>query len=259
LRHLTLDRLGQIEELLVVDRFFRSELADDLQQSPAWKETSYQSAVPAILLANSSIDRQDGGRASGVLTIGCDEGFFNLFPRPDHDHDSPPARPIASGEVFLNEPLAKELGAKVGDFVALRLPSADQVAADSPLGRKEDRVRSVPELKVAGIYPAERVGRFSLRPNQALPLNAYVATATLQEALEQPGRVNALLIGSAKSPASPDAAHASLTTALQPTLADLGLTIQRVTKKWRDETVYDYFELTSNRMLLENELVAAAQ
>src|SRR6185503_15350468 len=33
----------------------------------------------------------------------------------------------------------------------------------------------------------------------------------------------------------------------------------RVTKKWRNETVYDYFELTSDRMLLEPELVASAQ
>src|SRR5262245_22163751 len=78
LRHLTLDRLGQIEELLVVDRFFRVELAGELQQSAAWKETGYQSAVPAILLASSSIERQDGGRASGVLAIGCDEHFFTL-------------------------------------------------------------------------------------------------------------------------------------------------------------------------------------
>lgn len=259
LRHLTLDRLGNIDELLVTDRFFRSDLDGELQQSTTWKDTGYQSAVPAILLANTSIERQDGGRASGVLTIGCDERFFSLFPPPDRYADSPPTKPIAPGEIVLNEPLAKELGAKVGDTVILRLPSADQVAADSPLGRKEDRVRSIPELKVAEIYPAEGVGRFSLRPNQALPLNAYVSMATLQDALEQPDRANALLVGSSKSPASSTDAHQSLTTALQPTLADLGLKLRRVTKKWREETVYDYFELTSGRMLLEGELVQTAQ
>jgi ABC-type antimicrobial peptide transport system permease subunit len=252
LRHLTLDRLGNIDELLVVDRFFRSELARELQQSPQWKQSGYSSAVPAIILASSSLERQDGGRASGVLAVGCDESFFKLFP-------STPVKSPASDEIVLNEPLAKELGAKVGDLVVLRLPSADQVAADSPLGRKEDRVRSVPELKVVGILPAEGVGRFSLRPNQALPLNAYVATETLQDALEQPGRVNALLVGSEKSPTSPTEAHQALTTALQPTLADLGLKLRRVTNKWHDDTIYDYFELTTDRMLLEKELVATAQ
>jgi ABC-type lipoprotein release transport system permease subunit len=147
LRHLTLDRLGNIDELLVVDRFFRSELAEELQQSPQWKQTGYTSVVPAIVLASSSIERQDGGRASGVLAVGCGDDFFKLFP-------SAAAKSPAGDEIVLNEPLAKELGAKVGDLVVLRLPSADQVAADSPLGRKEDRVRSVPELKVVGILPA---------------------------------------------------------------------------------------------------------
>src|SRR5687767_4874683 len=59
LRHITLDRLGRIEEMLVVDRFFRSELADELQRSPEWKHTGYEFALPAILLANTSVDRQD--------------------------------------------------------------------------------------------------------------------------------------------------------------------------------------------------------
>ena len=252
LRHLTLDRLGNIDELLVVDRFFRAELAEELQQSPQWKESGYASAVPAIILASSSLERQEGGRASGVLAVGGDESFFKLFPgAPDH--------PPASDEIVLNEPLAKELGAQIGDLLVLRLPSADQVAADSPLGKKEDRVRSVPELKVVGILPAEGIGRFSLRPNQALPLNAYVATATLQDALEQPGRVNALLVGSDKPPASLQAAHQALTAALQPTLADFGLKLRRVTKTWHDQTIYDYFELTSDRMLLEPQLVVSAQ
>lgn len=261
LRHLTLDRLGRIEELLVVDRFFRSQLADELVASPAWKETGYHAAVPAILLANSSIDRQDGGRASGVLTIGCDERFFGLFPSSQKDkyRDSPPAAPIGPVEVFLNEPLAKALGAKVGDLVILRLPSADQVAADSPLGRKEDRVLSVPELKVAGIYAAAGIGRFSLRPNQALPMNAYVALETLQDALQQPDRVNTLLVSSSQQQQVSKDAHDKLAAALRPSLADLGLRISRITQKWRDETAYDYFQLTSDRMLVEPEAVAAAQ
>lgn len=261
LRHLTLDRLGRIDELLVFDRFFRSGLADELQQSAEWQQTGYQTAVPAILLANSSIERQAGGRSSGVLTIGCDERLQALFPAY-RGGESIRAMPIAPGEVILNEPLAKELGAQVGDLVVLRLPSADQVAADSPLGRKEDRVRSVPELKVAGIYQAAGIGRFSLRPNQALPMNAYVAMETLQDALEQPGRANALLVGSSAEPRlqqASDAAHQILAAALRPTLDDLGLQIRRVTRQWQKATVCDYFQLTSDRMLLEPELVKTAQ
>ena len=35
-------------------------------------------------------------------------------------------------------------------------------------------------LKVAQIIPAEEMGRFSLRPNQRVPRNAYVSLAALQ-------------------------------------------------------------------------------
>jgi ABC-type antimicrobial peptide transport system permease subunit len=265
LRRLTLERLGEIDELLVTDRFFRKELAQELAKSPEFEQSGYKSVAAAILIANSSIERQDGGRASGVLTIGCDEQFFGFFLVKDRDSrrrgsaDSPPAKPIAPGEVILNEPLAKELKAKIGDTVVLRLPSADQVAADSPLGRKEDRVRSVPELRVVQIYAAEGVGRFALRPNQALPFNAYVSPETLQDALEQSGRMNALLVGrNMASPSNPTLAHDKLAAALRPRLDDYGLKLRRVTRKWHDETAYDYFELTSTRMLLEPELVKAA-
>ena len=46
----------------------------------------------------------------------------------------------------------------------------------------------------AKILPAAGLGRFSLKPNQQEPLNAYVPLDWLQERLEQPGKVNALLL-----------------------------------------------------------------
>lgn len=265
LRRLTLERLGEIDELLVTDRFFRQELVQELAKSPGFQRTGYKSVAAAILIANSSIERQDGGRASGVLTIGCDEHFFGFFPIKDRysrrkdSADSPPAKPIAPGEVILNEPLANELKAKVGDMVVLRFPSADQVAADSPLGNKESRISKLTELRVAQIYKSEGVGRFSLRPNQALPFNAYVAADALQDELKQSGRMNALLVGRSTSPSDPTESHKQLTAALQPRLDDYGLKLRRVTKHWHDETIYDYFELSSTRMLLEPDLVKATQ
>jgi len=254
LRHLTLDRLGRIDELLVVDRFFRVELAEELANEPGFKEAGYRDVVPVILLASTSIESQqdDGRRASGVLTIGCDERYWQLG---DGDVYS-----LQADEIVLNQPLADELGAKTGDVVVLRLPSADQVPADSPLGRKENLTRSVPELKVAAIVPAESLGRFSLRPNQALPMNAYVATKTLQDNLEQPDRVNALLVaGSSVDQPPSEKSSEQLQQALAPTLDDYGLKIRRVIRQWKDETIYDYLELTSDRMLLESELVETAQ
>ena len=54
----------------------------------------------------------------------------------------------------MNAPLAQELEAKVGDEVVIRLPKPNQVPADSALGKKTDRIRSLAELKVIEIIPA---------------------------------------------------------------------------------------------------------
>ena len=48
LRHLVLDRLGRIDELLIVDRFFREELASELALEPKFRK-HFSSATPAVL------------------------------------------------------------------------------------------------------------------------------------------------------------------------------------------------------------------
>src|SRR4051812_513223 len=54
LRHLTLDRLGRISELLLVDRFFREELATDLASRLSGFNPA-ASASPAILFPAASV------------------------------------------------------------------------------------------------------------------------------------------------------------------------------------------------------------
>src|SRR5437868_5153258 len=54
LRHLVLDRLGRIDDLLLVDHFFRQQLATELSNEPRFKE-HFSSAVPAILFPAATI------------------------------------------------------------------------------------------------------------------------------------------------------------------------------------------------------------
>src|SRR5438105_69605 len=58
LRHLVLDRLGKIDQLLVVDRFFRQEMAADLDATEVLKARG-GSAVPAILFPTATV-QSDG-------------------------------------------------------------------------------------------------------------------------------------------------------------------------------------------------------
>src|SRR5437764_10444960 len=65
LRHLVLDRLGRIDDLLVLDRFFRQELAEELA-----RKQQNGKVVPAILFPAAAVQSEGtGGKrlASGVF------------------------------------------------------------------------------------------------------------------------------------------------------------------------------------------------
>ncbi len=264
LRHLTLDRLGKIEDVLATDRFFRAALADEVGRSATSGEAITE---PAILLPATTLEtRTSAGvlRASQVVTIGCRATFWQLDTHGDgtaHPHP-------AAGEIFINRPLADELGIDVGAQLTLRLADASQIPADSTLGQKTNRVRSLPLLKVARILEPEGLGRFGLQPNQTLPRNAYLALESLQDVLEVGERVNAILVG------SPDAAtddetlaarHAQRNAALRPTLQDLGIRVERVRRVFPDssdvsenpDVVFDYFNVSTDRMLFEDSVADA--
>ncbi|WP_254509159.1 ABC transporter permease [Anatilimnocola floriformis] len=252
LRDLTLDRLGKIDHLLLADRFFRTELAEELKKTPVF-EQNYAAAVPAIIIPTATAELpRDNSRslASGINLIAAGQGFWDL------DNAAKKITAPKDGEVILNAALAEELHAKLGDTLILRMAKATQVSADSPLGKKTERLTSLAELKIREIIPAEGLGRFSLHPMQTAPKNAYVALAPLQDSLELDSKVNSLLIA-AKDEAlglSPDLTK-ELQTALKPTLGDYGLTIKHVELKYGTEgesrDIINYFSLTTNRMLLD--------
>src|SRR5262249_51688074 len=139
LRHLVLDRLGRIDDLLVLDRFFRQELADELG-----RKEPQDRVVPAILFPAATVQREgpNGKRlASGVLVVGSDESFWQLDAANQRTKQAP-----KRGEIAVNAPLAEELGAKVGDTLVVRFGKADQVPADSPLGRRSGQIATLAEL-----------------------------------------------------------------------------------------------------------------
>jgi len=253
LRRLTLDRLGRIDEALVTDRFFAEDLAARLEAAPDFRR-HYSAAVPAILFSRGSVElhaTDRTGRAAQVLIVGCGADFWELGDEPFR-----PAKMPGRNEIVLNVPLAEDLQAHVGDTIVLRLPKTNQVPADSPLGRKSDRVRALAGLRVAAIVPAESLGRFSLTASQATPRNAYVARETLQAALDQEDRVNAILVAG-QSPHTPPGAEAqtALADAFQPAPADYGFALQHVRRTFQpgdgqaEEVVFEYLSLTTDRML----------
>ena len=257
LRELTLNRLGKIDEVLVLDRFFRRQLADELADTPAFHEN--HRLAPGILFPNATIERptqEHTNRASSVLVLGCDQSFWTFDSRGIR-----PRRLPAENEIVLNESLARELGASVGDQVTLRLPKMNQVPADSPLASKNDRIRGVPGLKVVDIIPAAGLGQFSLQASQSLPNNAFLALETLQAALEQPNKINAIFVRRE----IPSAAERSeIGALLRPKLEDVGITVKHVIRTYRasedrEQTSIDYYSVTTDRMIFSPEVADVVQ
>jgi ABC-type antimicrobial peptide transport system permease subunit len=239
LTHLALDRLGDIDSVLLTQRFFRAELADETKQRVG---NCAADLFPAIVL-QGTLDRPgtETRRASKVTILGVDERFWD-------QGDVRPERLPKLNEVVFNQTLADELRAQVGDRVILRLPQINEIPADSPLGRKTETSQSR-GLTVIDIVPSQNLGRFGLRPTQQLVHNAYTSTETLQDLLDQTGSVNAIFVtGGKRSAGGSDASRDSecnevLKSSLQPKLIDYGIKLEKTDR--------NYFNFTSDRMLIE--------
>ncbi len=249
LRQLTLERLGRIDQALVAERFFRARLADELAAQPGFP--THAAAIPAILLrvsVESAVGGDRAARANRVDLIGCDGRFWDLAAVVGQAASLPTGSTGASWqlalrpgprEIVLNQVLAEQLEVKVGDPVLVRLPQPGSIPADSPLGRKSETVRSH-RVIVSEIIPAQGFGRFSLNASQQTPRNAYVSLDWLQERLDRPEQVNAILVA--------DAAE-SVQDLLEPRLEDYGIHVAR--------TPRGYVNVTSDRMLLESAIERA--
>lgn len=276
LKDLVTDRLGLIDHLLVTDHFFRRELSDEVAASPNFDE-EFAGVVPAILSlgtvekrqtnrpaapsADKTINERASGLAGSVTIVGCDDDFLSL------GHGGPTAAPTGN-DLVINRQLADEIGAGVGDEVILRVGRESEIPADSPLGRKTETTRSR-SLTVSEIIPAQGLGRFGLSPSQQLPQVAFVDVATLQDMLEKPGHVNALLVAakSITAASSPEASE-RLQANFHPRLSDFGIQVEHVIRPppakptsdapSTNKPVIDYYNLTCDRMLLPEAVVAAA-
>ena len=258
LQRLTIERLGKIDEILIADHFFAAELVQRIQSDPQ-ALAGFESAQGAILFSQASAEHpttDQSFRATNITVIGSTETFWNLG-----DIQTKPTRIPSGREIVLNQPLADRLQAKLGDTLILRLAQDKAIAADSTLADTSDLTRSLAELKVVAIVPAEGLGRFSLQANQATPFNAFLPLETLQTALDRPHKINAILFAGKRLDLAPDPASvARLKEAIRPTLDDAGLILKRVERQyWNEgrnspEIAYRYYSLSTDRMVFSDKV-----
>lgn len=244
LRELTIERLGCTDSMVAPGHFFNSQQVTG----------DSSDAVPLIFFPAGIVESENAEgdvthRAGSVQLIGCDENFWDLgvqSVRPD-------VLPSDEG-VVLNQATATELGVDVGDLVTVRLPVEAAVPADSPLGRRDIQSEGLPRMEVLSIIPDRGLGRFSVTASQAAPLNVYLRRKTVAEALQREGQANLLLFDSAIDP-----------SALNITLEALGLDLKQVKQVFvgegdaagssESETIFEYMSLTSDQLLLPEQVV----
>jgi ABC-type antimicrobial peptide transport system permease subunit len=184
LRETGLARLGRTTFALPGrDRLFREALADDLRPGVS------NGLTAAVLQLPGTAASSDGSqRANHAQILGVDGHFWALA-------QTPPAlaRDWQDG-VLLNAPLAKQLGAKIGDTILLRAQKPSLLSLEAPISPQEDLASGF-RLTVKGIVSDAELGRFGLQANQIPPLNAFVPLHFLQRAVGLAGKANLLLAG----------------------------------------------------------------
>ena len=246
LRDLILNRLGQIDQIILTDVFFREQLSDQLQRQDDFNQNDL--CAESAILARGSLNNPDQERVvSRVTVFGCNDSFWQLG-------KGGPVLPPQTGQIVLTDRLASQayLDAKVGDRIIVQLGRVQMIPAESPLGRKTETVRRR-EWVVSDIVSADALGGFSLSPSQQRPLNAFVARTELAEMLDQTGKVNLLLVGRKDNVSQFSSSEE--TFVLSPQLKDYGLELQSIS----NASEGGYIDLTSERMLLPKGVQAAAK
>ncbi|HKQ79917.1 MAG TPA: ABC transporter permease, partial [Blastocatellia bacterium] len=215
LRDLALARLGKTDFVITASGFFREQLAGALQSHDQFA-SGFNGACPIIALEAAVTRDENNARAGGAQIYGVDERFWKF-----HGAN---VRTPEGNDVLVSEALARELGAKPGDTLVLRIEKPSAIPTESLHGRKDDLGRTV-RLTMREALPMVSLGDFSLRPQQGAVRAVFVNLKKLQKNLEQDDKANVILLA-AKNADSQSGRLAAQILKDKFTLADLGLKLR---------------------------------
>ncbi len=240
LREMALARLGKTQLALSSgDRFFRSALAAELQAQPSIHPDLGIQFAGAMQLQGSANAVSGAARANQVQVLGVDSNFWQFADQP------PGLNVVPADEVVLNQPLARQLEAKVGDTILLRVLKPSSLSRDAAITPQDDLSVAM-RLKIHAVVSDAELGRFSLRANQIAPFTAFLQLSNLQARVKLPGKANLLLVAG-----EIDAVSAAIILEDTWQLADAELELKNV-------PAANEVELRSARVFLDPAKIAAA-
>ncbi|MCA9106589.1 MAG: ABC transporter permease, partial [Planctomycetales bacterium] len=264
LKELTLRRLGDVDEMLVSQRFFEAASAIESLRAERSRVAGLIWLPGSTLETVSHSVEERVRRAADVQVLAGEE--LNRF-WPEHPDVWPE---LDAGSIVINKALADDLGIDASTWsieseieLTLRLPRFESLSSDSPLGEKEDLTMALPRLKLVAIVANEGPGRFSLQPSQLAPRNAFVARADLEALFEAEGKVNAIWLGDELTDVAPTTEETrAVSRVLRPSLSDYGILLTRSTialpaeNDQAEQMVGDAWYVSSDRMIIDGDLEA---
>ncbi len=182
LRSIALKRLGTIQFALShPSRFFRGQLADDLEQSLA--------AQVAPVFQVKGVLRKGGESfsANNVFVYGVDSRFWNFGNKAFAGFDD------GDESVIINRYLADRFSIREGDDIVLRIENPSTLSKEVPLSTLDDFSMAF-RLPVKKIVDNDQMGRFDFRSNQVAPYNVFVPIKLIQEKTAKTNLCNGLLV-----------------------------------------------------------------
>ena len=221
LRALAVQRLGPVDHALVATRFFEESLVERMRQAAG---PGRYEVVPAVIVRGGAADGQGEARTSGVqiAALGAPAA-------------GEPWLAVKRGQGVVNGEVAAALQTREpGARLTYSVAAAHDTPGEATLARRGvSEVVSGGRVTLAGV--ADQPGfasMFNLEGSQRVPRNLWLELADLQDAVDQPGRLNAVFVADAGPDDAANAAAAELNGVLRKvaTLADYGLSVDRDAK-----------------------------
>ena len=216
LRGLVDERLGRTAVAVTGPGFFRQALAADIEHQPDFA-TAFSGAATLIAIAASVTHEPSGREASNVFVYGVDDSFFRF-------HGVEGVEAPTGRQALVSPGLAVELATGRDDGLLLRVPKPSAIPADTLVGRRTDTSRSV-RVTVRETLSADRLGEFTLRPQQDAVRALFVPISRLQRDLDLSGRANVLVLSTGDAQPA-DVSRAEHLLAAAATFDDLGLRLR---------------------------------
>ncbi len=194
LRALVLERLGSTHTVVTASMPFPEDLVRRVQSHPGFSQ-AFGGACPIMVAEGAVVHAGTQRLASRVQIYGVDPRFWAFHGRPPE--------PLDRRSALLSPELARELDWNEGDSLLVTLQQQAATPAETLHGRRDS---SGTTLRVRGsrVLQPENLGEFSILQRGAAVRTLFLPLAEIQRALDQEGRVNALLLSASRNRSEDD-------------------------------------------------------